>query len=252
MRKFLIGLLIMVLGVSFNINEASAKTFNWEEFVKLFIDNWEDEENQTKFDYDKDSLDVTIKTDDIEHTMHIDYNVTTNTIKFTNTNNYENENELVKLSHYMYDETILIILETSIMDYYDLKFESYEEMTKVMMVGTTLVEGETLNYKDDTLDITSTKIESYEKNINKLENYINNNLQTTTTTTTTTKVPTTTATNTTTTTAINQTNTTTITQTTTIENPKTADVSNQLYVIVGIIALVGITSLGIKFAKANR
>lgn len=73
---------------------------------------------------------------------------------------------------------------------------------------------------------------------------------TTTTTTTTTKSTTTT----TTTTKPGETTTTTIPNetTTTIENPKTYEVNNQLYIVIGIIALAGIVGLGVKFAKASK
>ena len=65
-----------------------------------------------------------------------------------------------------------------------------------------------------------------------------------TTTTTTTTVPN--QTTTTTTTVPNQ------TTTTTIENPKTFDANNQLYIIVGVIGLVGIIGLGVKFASSSK
>ncbi|MCI8777775.1 MAG: hypothetical protein HFI87_01280 [Bacilli bacterium] len=42
------------------------------------------------------------------------------------------------------------------------------------------------------------------------------------------------------------------TETTTIENPKTADVSSQLYIVIGAICLAGIAGLGVKFAKSNK
>ena len=42
------------------------------------------------------------------------------------------------------------------------------------------------------------------------------------------------------------------TTTTTIENPKTADTRSQLYVVIGVMSLVGIIGLGIKFAKSSK
>lgn len=42
------------------------------------------------------------------------------------------------------------------------------------------------------------------------------------------------------------------TTTTTVENPKTADVGNQLYIVLGTVCLVAIVGLGVKFAKANK
>lgn len=42
------------------------------------------------------------------------------------------------------------------------------------------------------------------------------------------------------------------TEPTTIENPKTADVSSQLYIVIGAICLAGIAGLGVKFAKSNK
>ncbi len=39
---------------------------------------------------------------------------------------------------------------------------------------------------------------------------------------------------------------------TTVENPKTADVSSQLYIVIGAICLIGIVGLGAKFVKANK
>lgn len=42
------------------------------------------------------------------------------------------------------------------------------------------------------------------------------------------------------------------TEPTTVENPKTADVSSQLYIVIGAICLIGIAGLGVKFAKANK
>ena len=44
----------------------------------------------------------------------------------------------------------------------------------------------------------------------------------------------------------------TTTTTTTIENPKTADMGNQLYIVLGVICFVGIVSLGAKFAKSSK
>ena len=197
-------------------------------------------------------MDVAMNQDGLDISVHIDYDSEKKIIKYQNTRNLENENDANKIAYYAFDNVLLLMLETSLVDYYEIEVESFEEISKIALIGTTTIEGETLTYEETTENgtskITATEIKSYEKDINKLENYINNNSQTTTTTTTT-KEPTTT---TKTTTITNQTNSTTNTQTTTIENPKTADASNQLYIIVGIIALVGITSLGIKFAKANR
>ncbi len=48
------------------------------------------------------------------------------------------------------------------------------------------------------------------------------------------------------------TTTTITTTTTTVENPKTADVGNQLYIVLGTVCLVAIVGLGVKFAKANK
>lgn len=42
------------------------------------------------------------------------------------------------------------------------------------------------------------------------------------------------------------------TEPTTVENPKTADVSSQLYIVIGAICLAGVVGLGVKFAKANK
>lgn len=42
------------------------------------------------------------------------------------------------------------------------------------------------------------------------------------------------------------------TTSTTVENPKTADVSSQLYIVIGAICLAGIIGLGVKFVKANK
>ena len=42
------------------------------------------------------------------------------------------------------------------------------------------------------------------------------------------------------------------TTTTTIENPKTFDANNQLYIVVGVIGLVGIIGLGVKFASSSK
>ena len=37
-----------------------------------------------------------------------------------------------------------------------------------------------------------------------------------------------------------------------VENPKTADTGNNLYIIIGVIALVGITGLGVKLATSKK
>ena len=50
----------------------------------------------------------------------------------------------------------------------------------------------------------------------------------------------------------NPTNPTQPTNPTTVENPKTADVSSQLYIIIGVICLIGIIGLGTKFAKSSK
>lgn len=60
--------------------------------------------------------------------------------------------------------------------------------------------------------------------------------------------PTTTTTTTTTIKPVDPTTTTT----TTIENPKTADMGNQLYIVLGVICFAGIVSLGAKFAKSSK
>ena len=60
-----------------------------------------------------------------------------------------------------------------------------------------------------------------------------------------------TTTTTTTTTTIKPVDPTTTT-TTTIENPKTADMGNQLYIVLGVICFAGIVSLGAKFAKSSK
>lgn len=246
MKKIFTGLLIAIVGILFNIEGASAKTFNWNEFMAYFINNMETEEENVNindyFKYDEDSLDITINEDGLDYSFHLDYDKTNNLIKFANTRDLSKENEETRKNYYVADSIMIILTNMMLIEYYDNTIDDLNKINDLLNNSSTTIEGEELKYIDDaSIEQTAIEIKSLVIDINKLDNLINNNSQTTTTI-----APTTT------TTVLQNTDNTTSTSTTTIKNPETGETNSQVYLILGVICLVGIVSLGTKFAKANK
>lgn len=240
MKKIII-VLITTLTFFIGFKSISAKEITWNLFQEKFINNYKStlvDVNDYKFEVYSDKLAITYNGKNQSYTFLLNYN--DGIISYVN--NRSNLTDAQRIEAALFDQMLIMEIYSSLAELYELNEvtpENFlEDAIKEKIINITY--GEKLSYEEKTemfnSHISVEEVKNFSVNLEKANSVYGIQQQITTTTTNESKITTT-----------NQSKITT-----TIENPKTADKSNQLYIVIGVIALAGVTGLGVKLVTSKE